>query len=211
MEVAARTPLARRLVGLWEPVPHLRTQGGVGWLDAALADDDPVISSLAELTRHERGEPMATQTTSMSPMERVLELRRIPLFAGLSPAELLRVAAIAEERTYADGDVIADQGEIGEELHIVLAGSVRVVRDEDGSPVEVARRGPGEVIGEMSIISRAPRVASLVVEGDVRTISIGRREFESMIAERPGVALAMMRELAERLGALTADMAQSAG
>jgi CRP-like cAMP-binding protein len=178
-----------------------------------LGDGDPVIRSFAELVREtkERGDQMATERTSMSPMERVLELRRIPLFAGLSPAELLQVAAIAEERAYADGDVIAEEGEIGEELHIILAGTVQVVRHEDGSAVPVAQRVPGDVVGEMSIISRAPRVASLVVEGDVRTITIGRREFESMIAERPDVALAVMRVLAERLGAVTADRARRTG
>jgi CRP-like cAMP-binding protein len=56
----------------------------------------------------------------------------------------------------------------------------------------------------MSIITRPPRVASLVAEGDVRTLRIGHREFESMIRERPDVALAVMRVLAERLGAETA-------
>ena len=152
-----------------------------------------------------------TQTTSMSPMERVLELRRIPLFAGLSPADLLRVADIAEERPYADGETIAEEGEIGEELYIILSGDVRVVRHEDGAAVEVARRQAGDVVGEMSIISRAPRVASLVAEGDVRTITIGRREFESMIAERPDIALAVMRALADRLGALTSDRARRPG
>ena len=154
---------------------------------------------------------MARETTSISPMERVLELRRIPLFSGLSPAELMQVAAIAQERTYADADVIGHEGEIGEELHIILAGTIRVVRDRDGAAVPVAQRVPGDVVGEMSIISRAPRVASLVAGGDVRTISIGRREFESMLAERPDVALAVMRVLAERLGAVTAERARSTG
>jgi CRP-like cAMP-binding protein len=151
------------------------------------------------------------QKTSMSPMERVLELRRIPLFAGLSPAELLRVADIAEERTFPDGDVFAHEGETGEELYIILTGTVRVLREEHGTAVEVARRVPGDAIGEMSIISRAPRIASLVAEGDVRAISIGRREFESMLAERPDVALAVMRSLADRLGAVTAEHARRAG
>ncbi len=226
MEVAARAPLARSLIALWETDPAAPPQRrDVRWLDEALSDQDPVIRGCAELVERperpeeqpeerpeermaERGDQMAAEKTSMSPMERVLELRRIPLFAGLSPAELLRVAAIAEERTYVDGDVIGDEGEIGEELHIILAGTIRVVRQRDGSPVTVVRRTRGDVVGEMSIISRAPRVASLVVEGDVRTISIGRREFESMIAERPDVALAVMRVLAERLGAATAEPAR---
>ena len=61
----------------------------------------------------------------------------------------------------------------------------------------------GDVVGEMSIITRNPRVASLIAEDDVRTLRIGRQEFESMIRERPDVSLAMMRVLAERLSAET--------
>jgi CRP-like cAMP-binding protein len=132
-------------------------------------------------------------------MERILELRKIPLFAGLSPAELQRLAGIAEERSYVGGDVIAAEGELGDELHIVLAGSVHVVRDESGRVI--ARRGPGDVVGEMSIITRAPRVASLVAGEVTRTLRIGNREFEAIIRERPDVGLAVMRVLAERLGA----------
>ncbi len=135
----------------------------------------------------------------MSPIEVVLVLRRIPLFAGLAPAELQRVAGIAEERSYSASDVIGAEGELGEEMHIVLDGNVRVVR----SGQIVARRGVGEVVGEMSLITRQPRVASLVAEGDVRTLRIGHHEFEAMVRERPEIALGVMRELAERLGAMT--------
>src|SRR5262249_33726600 len=211
MEAAGHVPLVRRLVAVWE-APGGHTPEADGWLPRALDDDDPVIRSCAELvrSRQERGDQM-TKTTSMSPMERVLELRRIPLFAGLSPADLLRVADIAEERPYADGETIAEEGETGEELYIIVSGTVRVVRHEGGAAVEVARRETGDVVGEMSIISRAPRVASLVADGDVRTIAIGRREFESMIAERPDVALGVMRVLADRLGTITAERAGRPG
>ena len=129
-------------------------------------------------------------------------LRKIPLFAELSTADLRKAADIAEERTFAAGDVISSEGEIGDELHLVLSGTVAVMRGDGGT---IARRGPGDVVGEMSIITRGPRVASLVAEDDVRTLRIGRREFESMIRERPDVSLAVMRVLAERLSAETLE------
>ena len=73
----------------------------------------------------------------------------------------------------------------------------------------MARRSVGDVVGEMSLITRSPRIASLLAEGPVRTIRLGRREFESILRERPGVAMAVMRELATRLaetdGARAAD------
>ena len=138
---------------------------------------------------------MTRSRTSMSPMERVLELRRIALFSELSPADLHRLASVAEERTYPDGDLLAPEGELGDELHVVVQGTVAVTHGD----TLVARRSAGEVVGELSIITRSPRVASLAAEGGVRTIAIGRREFESMIRERPEIALAVMRVLAQRL------------
>jgi CRP/FNR family transcriptional regulator, cyclic AMP receptor protein len=85
-------------------------------------------------------------------------------------------------------------------MHVLLDGTVRVVR-ADGETI--ARRGAGEAVGEMSVITRAPHVATLVAEGDVRTLHIGYRDFEAMVHERPDSALAIMRVLAERLGAVT--------
>jgi CRP-like cAMP-binding protein len=57
----------------------------------------------------------------------------------------------------------------------------------------------------MSLIRRAPRVATLLADGDVRTVRIGRREFEAMLRERPDIALAVLRVLADRLAALSGD------
>ena len=145
---------------------------------------------------------MARSSTSLSPMELVLVLRRIPLFATLEPEDLLQVAAIADERSYADGETLGAQDELGDEMHVVLEGTVRVVR-ADGA--EVARRGAGDVVGEMSVITRDPRVASLLAYGDVRTLRIGHREFEGMVRERPDIALAVMRVLAQRLGSATTE------
>ena len=195
----------RPLLALWErssdeTSPRDAKSGSV---EPLTRDDDPFVRACAELVIMEAGGHMTPSPVSVSSVERVLALRRIRLFDGLSPSELQRVADIADERAYVDGDVIAGEGEAGDELHIIVAGSVAVLRGPDRR--EVARRGPGDVIGEMSIITRSPRIASLVAAGDVRTLRVGKVEFEAMVRERPGVALAVMRVLAERLGAQTSD------
>ena len=81
------------------------------------------------------GSPM-----TISAIERVLILRRIPLFADLSPADLEGIARIAEERGYADGETIAREGELGDEMHVVTDGVIRVVTDLGGNEREIARR-----------------------------------------------------------------------
>jgi HEAT repeat protein len=202
IEVGAPTPPVPSLLELWEP-PSTRGPGltDLTWLELAAADEDPLIRACAELVRSAReGGTMARTRGSMTPVELVLVLRGIPLFSALEPAELSRVAGIADERVYADGEVIGTEGEMGDEMHVVLEGTVRVVRGEGET---IARRDAGEIVGEMAVITKAPRVASLIAEGDVRTIRIGQREFEAMVRERPDIALAVMRVLAERLGAAT--------
>jgi CRP-like cAMP-binding protein len=145
------------------------------------------------------GDTMPLSTATVSVVERVLILRRIPLFVDLSPADLERLALIAEEQGYDDGETIAREGELGDAMHIVTDGVIRVVSDADGEERVLARRTAGEVVGEMSIITRNPRIASLVADGPVRTIRIGQRAFESMVRERPDLALGVMRVLALRL------------
>lgn len=200
IDAASSSPVVRSLLRLWEPssIGERPTVDRTSWREAAATDDDPFIRACAELvgpTRHE-GDSMARSPGSMAAVEFVLVLRKIPLFAALEPADLQRVAAIAEERSYAEGEVIGWEGELGDEMHVVLDGTVRVVRGDEET---IARRGSGEFVGEMSVITRSPRMASLIAEGDVRTVRIGYREFEGMVRERPDIALAVMRGLAERL------------
>jgi CRP/FNR family cyclic AMP-dependent transcriptional regulator len=208
LEALGDGPLIRPLLLLWEPKTTPATDGT--WLAEALRDDDPFIRQCAELLRARReGDTMAS-TGAISPIERVLFLRQVPLFADLTPADLERVAAIAEERGYTDDETIAAQGELGDELHIVVDGVVRVVQEHQGSDRELARRTTGDAVGEMSLITHQPRIASLVASGPTRTLRIKRREFESMLRERPGVALAVMRELAQRVSE-AADRDDSVG
>jgi hypothetical protein len=137
---------------------------------------------------------------TLSIMERILFLQRVPLFADLPPTELKQVAAIAYEHVYSEDEEIAHQGEQGDEMYIIVDGEVLVLAEpENGSAEELARRGPGEYVGEMAIISHEPRMASLRAAGDVRMLCIGQNEFEGIIRERPETSLAVMRELIERL------------
>ncbi|MDP9302150.1 MAG: cyclic nucleotide-binding domain-containing protein, partial [Actinomycetota bacterium] len=137
---------------------------------------------------------------TLSLMERIVFLRRVPLFVDLSPVDLKQVAEISDEHAYRDGDLIADQGEPGEEMYLIISGEIRVLVARDGEgPAEVARRSSGDCVGEMAVISRAPRMASLVAAGDVRTLVIDRARFERILRDRPEASLAVMGVLCSRL------------
>lgn len=196
LETAADPKLVRPLLGLWEPAASSTHQDD--WLSHALGDEDVFIRRCADLVRARlQGGPVVY--AALSTIERVLFLRKVPVFEGVIPEDLERVAELVEERGYADGEVIASEGEIGDELYIVVEGTVRVVQDRDGTGQELARRGVGDVVGGLSLLRRAPRIASLVAEGAVRTICLRYRDVESVLRERPEIAMAAMRVLATRL------------
>ena len=140
---------------------------------------------------------MTDALATMSDVERVLFLRKVPLFAELAPQDLRTVASVADERAFVDGETIAGQGDPGDELHIVVDGEVRVVRVDPGtgSEMELAKRTQGDVVGEMALITQEPRMASLVASGEVRTLRLGRTEFEGVLRERPDTAIAVIRVL----------------
>ena len=136
---------------------------------------------------------------ALSLMDRILFLKHVPLFNTLSPVDLKQVSAIAEEEFFSDGEEIAHEGEIGDVMFIIVSGEVKVCSFQDGREVEIARRKVGDYVGEMAIIGREPRMASLVAVGDVRTLCIDQKSFEGLIRERPDVSLGVMRVLSQRL------------
>ena len=146
------------------------------------------------------GGPMTRTMSTLSPMERVLFLRDVPLFAALPPQDLQPIAAIATEHAYEDGDTIAVQGEPGEEMHIIVSGEVAVsMRDAAGDERVVAVRSQGEAVGEMAVITHEPRVATLLARGSVRVLTIAKPQFEAILRERPDTAIGVIHVLSRRL------------
>lgn len=200
LETVGETDLLRPLLGLWEPG---RAPGvDPGWRDAVLRDADDWIRGCARWALGDTSPEgtMAETLATVPLMERLLVLRAVPLFAGLPPQDLKPIASIATEQRFEDADTIAEQGDPGDEMHIIVEGYVMVILREPGGHRRVlAVRSGGDVIGEMAVLTSAPRMASLAAKGDVRLLTIGRREFESMLRERPETSLALLRVLCQRL------------
>jgi HEAT repeat protein len=175
-------------------LPHMDTMPVE---NLATADPDPGVREAA--TAALNGGTLETLST-LSLLERVMFLRKVRLFEDLSPTDLKHIGEVASEHAYPDGEVIAEQGEAGDEMHIVVSGEIRVVASHDGGEaVEIAQRVAGEYVGEMAVISQEPRVATLICAGPVRTLSLDRRSFERILRERPAASLAVMRVLCDRL------------
>jgi HEAT repeat protein len=195
IETVGEPEIVRPLLTLWEPQHDQRPDAGA--IHELLDDPDDWIRACAELASNAlEGEPMTHTLPTVPLVERVIFLRRVPLFAELPPQDLQPIATASEEHVFSAGEVIAERGELGDTTYILVEGQVRVVGPRDE---EVAVRGPGEVIGEMAVISSRPRVASLVATTDVRVLELHKTAFEAILRERPETALAMMRLLCDLL------------
>ena len=124
-----------------------------------------------------------------------------PLFRGLVPDDLAAVATAAIEVDFPAERAIARQGEIGTGFFIVVSGRVRVVRDG----TVVAHLGPVEFFGEMSILDGGPRVAQVVTDEPTVCLAIASWDFERVLRDEPGVALAVLKVVAARLREVTSD------
>ena len=190
--------LLRTLVPLWEKVPRGDPQANELLRDLSASDPDELVRDAARRAIS-GGESVETMPT-ISMLERVLFLRKVSLFGMLSPGDLKQVATLAHEELHSDGAILAREGDAGDRLYVIVAGSVRVVWGPDQRVI--ARRGRGEAIGEMAVVTALPRIAGLVCEGDVRVLAIARRDFEAILRDRPQVALAIIRVLSTRLAEL---------
>ena len=126
-------------------------------------------------------------------------LAAAPLLADVDPAGMERIAERAVEVEFAADHVIARQGEIGTGFFVIVSGGVRVVRDGE----VIARLGPGDFFGELSVLDGRPRVAQVLADGSTTCLALASWDFEAVVRDEPAVALAVMRGLARRLRDLT--------
>jgi CRP/FNR family cyclic AMP-dependent transcriptional regulator len=124
-------------------------------------------------------------------------LRGLAFFEGFTEAELDRVAELAEDVTAEAGALLIDQGRMGTECFVIEVGYAGVyVGDE-----HVVTLGPGSMVGEMALIERMPRSASVVAETPVRLLAFDNRSFMELLSEMPKAEERVKTLLASRLKA----------
>ena len=133
--------------------------------------------------------PMAKPTPDL--------LRNVPLFSALDDSELESLADEFNERRFSAGDTIALEGEGGLMFFVVDDGEAAVeVHGE-----EVALLGPGSHFGEIALIDRRPRTATVTARTDLRTFGLPVFVFRPFVEARPAVAWKLLEAMADRLAA----------
>lgn len=127
-------------------------------------------------------------------------LQRSPLFRGLPPPSFERVAALATQRHYREGEVVCTQGEPGDALYAVVNGRVRIgTGTADGREIFLNIMEPGDTFGEIALLDGGTRTASAVAMTAAELVVLRREHLFALLQKEPQVALEMLRLCGERL------------
>lgn len=128
------------------------------------------------------------------------DLRFVPLFSRLPEHALNAIGRVSTTRSFPDGHVLCDEGDPGELLYVLLSGEVRVSRlTADGREIVVAVVEAPGALGELSLIDKAPRSATLTAQGPVQVRLIPRPAFLQLLDEQPAMNSAILQRLAMML------------
>jgi CRP-like cAMP-binding protein len=107
-----------------------------------------------------------------------------------------RIATVAGEQDFGAGQFIVRQGQVGTGLYVILSGSVKVLRGADD---ELARLGPGEFFGELSVIDQQPRNASVQASESTAVLALASWDLLGLLESDPQMALNLIKSLVARV------------
>ena len=143
----------------------------------------------------------------LSQNTKVDALSRVPLLAGLSNRELGQLAKVAEDLDFPAGRMLAREGTMSREFFAIVEGEVEMTRKGK----HVVTIGPGDFIGEFSLLVCRPRQVTATAKTPVRAFVLTERHFLGLLRTNPGVELKVMRSLVEWVRELVDDPALLSG
>ena len=122
-------------------------------------------------------------------------LASVPLFAACSRKDLQNIARASDEVDVAEGKVLVEQGDVGRECFVIVGGSATVKRNGR----KVATLGPGDYFGELSLLDKGVRTATVTADTPMTVLVLGPREFSGVLDSVPGLSHKLLATLAARI------------
>ena len=138
--------------------------------------------------------------------DEVSVLRQIPLFSNIDTAKLKLMCFASERLVFKSGEVLFRQGEAGDSAYILIAGEADVISETPTGPLTVATLKRNDIIGEIAILCDVPRTATIKAATELTALKVTKELFFRMIQDFPEMAVEIMRVLAQRLEATTAQL-----
>ena len=129
----------------------------------------------------------------------IQDLRKSPLFQGLSDEELRQLMDMAEPVSLRAGELLIKQGDLGDSAYVIMTGEFEIQKQSGQSLIKIDVRNPGDVVGEMALLSRAPRSATVISKTDSETLRIPQEAFEKLLTSSSTAAMAVLHWVMARL------------
>jgi CRP-like cAMP-binding protein len=146
-----------------------------------------------------------------TPTPRLEQLRDVSLFADLTPSELAIIDKLLHERDYLAGEVIFDEGEIGQAIYFVLDGEVAICRQGRPEDGHLARLGHGEFFGELGLLDDSVRSAQARAATDCRLLVLFRDDFNGLMDSHLRIAHKIGRQLLRHMGQRLRELSLAVG
>lgn len=134
-------------------------------------------------------------------------LERVPLFDGLTPAEVEALAKVAVPRTYEAGQVVFREGDQGDTCFVVRSGAIKISREHGGRTIALAELRVGDMFGELSMFGGEVRSATAAALEDTAAIALLAGDVRRLLAGNPEIALKMLETMADRVRATNQRLA----
>jgi CRP/FNR family transcriptional regulator len=118
------------------------------------------------------------------------------------------MAAGALGSIYRDGEIIIRQGDLGDRMYVIQEGKAQVLIEREGEEQAIRMAGEGELIGEMAIVERAVRSATVRAVGDVRVLTVDKKNFLRRVHEDPSLAFRIVQTMSRRVRELSDEVAR---
>lgn len=109
-------------------------------------------------------------------------------------------------KEYKNGEIIIKQGDTGNCMYVIQSGQVEVLRTKDGKEVQLAIRKDGDFFGELALFSREVRSATIQALGDVRVLTVDRKNLLNSIQKDPSLAFRIIETLSKRIRDLSDEI-----
>src|SRR3569833_89855 len=146
--------------------------------------------------------------TDSEPARRAEIIRQVPLFSGLSDAQIDHLAAASRRVSAPAGELVIREGDQGNALLIILAGELEITKHDDGRDIALAARKVGDILGEMSLLEQWPRTASARASSDSELLEVDASAFRKVLEVDPIIATTILRTMAGRLRSTEASLMQ---
>ncbi|WP_321491732.1 Npt1/Npt2 family nucleotide transporter [uncultured Desulfobacter sp.] len=162
----------------------------------------PVIEKELDMLLNARPEQNSVTDSNkdISLGEKILLLKEIDIFSGLSAEELAAIAAQTSEQNYGEKETVIRQGETGETVFLIIEGKVEVIKElENGRQIFLDHIDAGQAFGEMALIDDAPRSATIRTVFPCRFLILHKQEFKETALEFPRISLQICSVLSRRI------------